>query len=140
MHLVRASLRDVRATDGKAFVAALKRIYRSVSADEAQSEREVLEQGWGRKYRAVIRFWRDNWTNIIQFFQFSTKDSQSDLHDERDRIIEHVLTKSDAQPAYLSERRSGDQSDVSGVPAGVAQLEADSPLILLKATLNYPAV
>lgn len=70
VHLVRASLRYVTATDSKAVVAMLKRIYQSVSTDEAQAELESLEQDWGSKYRAVIRLWRDNWANIIPFFQF----------------------------------------------------------------------
>lgn len=70
VHLVRASLRYVTATDSKAVVAALKRIYQSASADEAEAELEALEQDWGSKYRAVIRLWRDNWANIIPFFQF----------------------------------------------------------------------
>lgn len=68
VHLVRASLRYVTATDSKAVVAVLKRIYQSASADEAQTELEALEQDWGSKYRAVIRLWRDNWANIIPFF------------------------------------------------------------------------
>lgn len=70
VHLVRASLRYVTATDSKAVVAMLKRIYQSASADEAQAELEALELDWGSKYRAVIRLWRDNWANIIPFFQF----------------------------------------------------------------------
>ena len=70
VHLVRASLRYVTAADSKAVVAALKRIYQSVSADEAQAELDALEAEWGDKYRAVVRIWRGNWDNIIPFFQF----------------------------------------------------------------------
>jgi transposase-like protein len=70
VHLVRASLRYVTAKDAKAVVAALKRIYQSVSADEAAAELDALEAEWGDKYRAVVRLWRGNWDNIIPFFQF----------------------------------------------------------------------
>jgi transposase-like protein len=70
VHLVRASLRYVTATDSKAVVALLKRIYQSASADQALMEREALEQAWGSKYRAVIRLWQTHWANIIPFFQF----------------------------------------------------------------------
>jgi transposase-like protein len=70
VHLVRASLRYVTATDSKAVVAALKRIYQSVSVDEAAAEMDALASAWGEKYRAVVRIWRDNWANIIPFFQF----------------------------------------------------------------------
>jgi transposase-like protein len=70
VHRVRASLRYVTATDSKAVVAALKRIYQSVSVDEAAVEMEALASAWGEKYRAVVRIWRDNWANIIPFFPF----------------------------------------------------------------------
>lgn len=70
VHLVRASLRYVTAKDAKAVVAALKRIYQSVNADEAAVELDALEADWGDKYRAVVRLWRGNWDNIIPFFQF----------------------------------------------------------------------
>jgi transposase-like protein len=70
VHLVRASLRYVTAKDSKAVVAALKRIYQSATADEAAAELDALEAEWGSRYRAVVRLWRNNWDNIIPFFQF----------------------------------------------------------------------
>lgn len=70
VHLVRASLRYVTAADSKAVVAALKRIYQSVDADEAARELDALENQWGGRYRAVVRLWRGNWDNVIPFFQF----------------------------------------------------------------------
>lgn len=73
VHLVRASLRYVTATDSKAVVVALKRIYQSVTLEEAEYELAALESEWGSKYRAVVRLWRDNWANIVPFFQFPTE-------------------------------------------------------------------
>lgn len=70
VHLVRASLRYVTASDSKAVVAALKRIYQSATADEAAHELETLDAEWGSRYRAVVRLWRNHWDNIIPFFQF----------------------------------------------------------------------
>lgn len=70
VHLVRASLRYVTSKDSKAMVVALQRIYRSATAEEAQSELDALETEWGSKYKAVVRLWRENWGNIIPFFQF----------------------------------------------------------------------
>lgn len=70
VHLVRASLRYVSTKDVKAVVAALKRIYQSVSADEAALELDALEADWGNQYRAVVRLWRGNWDNVIPYFQF----------------------------------------------------------------------
>lgn len=70
VHLVRASLRYVTAKDTKGMVSALKRIYQSASATEAEQELDALEAEWGHKYKAVVRLWRGNWANIIPFFQF----------------------------------------------------------------------
>ncbi len=70
VHLVRASLRHVSTKGVKAVVAALKRVYQSVSANEAALEQDALETGWGKQYRAVVRLWRGNWDNVIPYFQF----------------------------------------------------------------------
>ncbi len=70
VHLVRASLRYVTVKDSKAVVAALKRIYQSATAEEAAAELAQFEADWSGQYRAVVRLWRNNWDNIIPFFQF----------------------------------------------------------------------
>jgi len=70
VHLVRASLRYVTVKDSKAVVAALKRIYQSATAEEAAAELDQFEKDWNEHYRAVVRLWRNNWDNIIPFFQF----------------------------------------------------------------------
>jgi transposase-like protein len=70
VHMVRASLRYVTVKDSKAVVAALKRIYQSTSVEEAAAELEQLDAEWGKQYRAVVRLWRNNWDNVIPFFQF----------------------------------------------------------------------
>lgn len=70
VHMVRASLRYVTAKDTKGVVAALKRIYQSSTAEEAEHELEALDTEWGNKYKAVVRLWRGNWANVIPFFQF----------------------------------------------------------------------
>ena len=68
--MVRASLRYVTAKDTKGVVTALKRIYQSSTAEEAERELEALDTEWGSKYKAVVRLWRGNWANVIPFFQF----------------------------------------------------------------------
>ena len=70
VHLVRASLRYVGSTDSKAVICALKAIYQSTTAEEAQRELDAFEEAWGTKYKSVVRLWRGNWGNIIPFFQF----------------------------------------------------------------------
>lgn len=70
VHLVRASMRYVAAKDMKAVGAALKRIYTSVSIEDAAAELDAFEADWGDKYRAAVRVWRNAWLNVVPFFQF----------------------------------------------------------------------
>jgi len=70
VHLVRASMRYVAAKDMKAVAAALKRIYTSITTEEAERELDAFEESWGGKYRAAVRVWRNAWPNVIPFFQF----------------------------------------------------------------------
>lgn len=53
VHLVRASFRYVSRRGCKVVGAALTRIYRSVSAEEALAEQYAFEVEWGAKYRSV---------------------------------------------------------------------------------------
>ncbi len=70
VHLVRASMRYVASKDMKAVATALKRIYTSVSIEEAARELDAFEEAWGGKYRAAVRVWRNAWDNVVPFFQF----------------------------------------------------------------------
>lgn len=70
VHLMRNSMRYMASGDMKEAVAMLKQIYQSASAEEAEHELNAFEAAWGQKYRSVVRMWRDNWANIIPFFQF----------------------------------------------------------------------
>jgi transposase-like protein len=70
VHLIRASLRYVAHKDWKAVVAALKNIYQAIDVDQALAALNKFEADWGDKYKSVVRIWRQNWDNIIPFFQF----------------------------------------------------------------------
>lgn len=70
VHLVRASMRYVAAKDMKAVAAALKRIYTSVTIEDAEREVDAFEDAWGTKYRAAVRVWRNAWPNVVPFFRF----------------------------------------------------------------------
>ena len=70
VHLMRASLRYVVHKDRKAVAAALKRIYQATNVEQALAALDRFETEWGDKYKSVVRLWRQNWDNIIPFFQF----------------------------------------------------------------------
>ncbi len=70
VHLVRASMRYVPAGQMKAVASALKRIYTSVTIEDAERELDAFEAEWGDKHRAAVRVWRNAWHNVVPFFQF----------------------------------------------------------------------
>jgi transposase-like protein len=68
--LIRNSLDYVSWKDRRGLAAAIKPIYTAASAEAAQIEPEVFEQGeWGREFPTVVA-WRRTWDRVIPFFVF----------------------------------------------------------------------
>ncbi|WNC70413.1 IS256 family transposase [Thalassotalea nanhaiensis] len=70
VHMVRNSLKFVPWKDYKAITADLKRIYQSVTEDEALMSLDQFEQRWDDKYPNISRSWRNNWQNVSTLFNY----------------------------------------------------------------------
>jgi putative transposase len=71
VHLIRNSLDYASWTDRKALAAAIKPIYKAVSAEAAQAELDAFEQSdWGQRFPTVVAAWRRVWDKVIPFFAF----------------------------------------------------------------------
>ena len=71
VHLIRNSQDYASWTDRKALAAAIKPIYRAVSAEAALGELDAFEQSqWGKKFPTVVSAWRRVWDKVIPFFAF----------------------------------------------------------------------
>jgi len=70
VHMVRNSLKFVPWKDYKAITADLKRIYQSVTEDEALLSLGQFEQRWDDKYPSISRSWRSNWQNVSTLFNY----------------------------------------------------------------------
>jgi len=70
VHMVRNSLKYVPYKEKKAVASDLKKIYQADTLALAEIAMDDFELIWGEKYPAIIRSWRNNWTNIIPFFEF----------------------------------------------------------------------
>ena len=70
VHMVRNSLKFVPWKDYKAVTADLKRIYQSVTEEEALLALEQFEQRWDEKYPNISRSWRTNWQNVCTLFNY----------------------------------------------------------------------
>ncbi len=70
VHQIRNSLRYVGSKNQKEFMTDLKRVYRAVNKELAESELDILENKWNDKYPIVIKSWRNNWERLSQYFKY----------------------------------------------------------------------
>jgi len=70
VHQIRNSLRYVGSKHHKAFMVDLKRVYRALNKEAAESALDELEKIWGDKYPIVIQSWRKKWDNLSVYFRY----------------------------------------------------------------------
>ena len=70
VHQIRNSLRYVGSKHHKAFMVDLKRVYRALNKEAAESALDELEQTWGERYPIVIQSWRRKWDNLSVYFRY----------------------------------------------------------------------
>lgn len=70
VHMVRNSVKYVPWKDYKAVTSDLKRIYQSVTAEEALLALEQLGERWDDKYPQISRCWHTHWANLRTLFQY----------------------------------------------------------------------
>jgi len=70
VHQIRNSLRYVASKHHKEFMVDLKRVYRALNKEAAESALDELEKKWGDKYSIVIKSWRKKWDNLSIYFRY----------------------------------------------------------------------
>ena len=70
VHMVRNSLKFVSWKDRKAVAADLKKIYRSLTVDEAEQELAAFAETWDAKYPSISQSWQRHWPNLITLFDY----------------------------------------------------------------------
>ena len=73
IHLIRNTFRLTSRTDVDAIKRDIKPIYTAVNAEAALAALDDLEEKWGRKYRAMIRLWRNAWNEFIPFLDYDVE-------------------------------------------------------------------
>ena len=68
--MVRNSLKFVPWKDYRAVTADLKRVYRSITEQEAALELDRFDEIWSAKYPQIAKSWRAHWPNLITLFDF----------------------------------------------------------------------
>ncbi|MGD8909773.1 MAG: IS256 family transposase [Chromatiales bacterium] len=70
VHMVRNSVKYVPWKDYKLVTAELKRIYQSVTEDEALMALDGFSERWDEKYPQISRSWRACWPNLNTLFNY----------------------------------------------------------------------
>jgi transposase-like protein len=70
VHMVRNSLKLVPWKDYKEVTADLKRIYQSITEQEASLELDSFSEKWDEKYPHISKSWRTHWVNLITIFDY----------------------------------------------------------------------
>ena len=70
VHMVRNSVKYVPWKDYKPVTADLKRIYRSVTEEEALQALNEFSERWDDKYPQISRSWRSHWDNLNTLFDY----------------------------------------------------------------------
>ena len=73
IHLIRNTFRLSSRADHDALKKDLRAIYTAPTADAADFALEELEEKWGKKYRAIIRLWRNAWNEFIPFLDYDVE-------------------------------------------------------------------
>ena len=60
----------VASKDHKEFMKDLKKVYQTMSKDEAEDNLLKLEEKWGKRYPIVINSWQDKWENLSHYFNY----------------------------------------------------------------------
>jgi putative transposase len=70
VHLIRNTFRLTARQDWDAMKRDIKPIYAAPNPDAALVALEELEEKWGKKYRAMIRLWRNAWNEFVPFLDY----------------------------------------------------------------------
>ena len=70
VHMVRNSMKYVSWKDYKVIAADLKRIYKSVTEEEALLALEQFAERWDDKYPQISKSWRTHWNNLNTLFNY----------------------------------------------------------------------
>ena len=70
IHLIRGSFRYASRKYGDELSKDLKPIYQAANADAAAAALDGLDDKWGKRYPAMIRLWRNAWSEFIPFLDY----------------------------------------------------------------------
>jgi transposase-like protein len=73
IHLIRNSFRLTSRKDSDAIKRAIKPLYEAPNPGAAETALDELDEQWGRRYPALVRLWRNAWTEFTPFLDYDVE-------------------------------------------------------------------
>ena len=73
LHLIRNTFRLTSRRDWDAVKKSIKPLYEAPGPDAAQRALDELADTWGKQYPAMVRLWRNAWTEFIPFLDYDVE-------------------------------------------------------------------
>ena len=73
IHLIRNTFRLASKRDWDALKRDVKPIYTAVNSAAAEAALDDVDRTWGKRYPAIIRLWRNAWTEFIPFLDYDVE-------------------------------------------------------------------
>lgn len=70
VHQIRSSTKYVSYKDIKTVVGDLKKIYTSVTLEEAEGNLAAFAEKWRKQYPSCVKSWEENWEILSTFFEY----------------------------------------------------------------------
>lgn len=70
VHQMRNSLKYVDEAEKKAVIKDLRQVYTSITEEGAKTALLAFEATWGKKYKYIVKQWRENWQELMAFLDF----------------------------------------------------------------------
>jgi transposase-like protein len=70
IHQIRNSLKYVSYKERKGLMIDLKKVYQSLTIEEAELAFEAFKEKWGKKHPIIIRSWEKNWVELTAYFKY----------------------------------------------------------------------
>jgi putative transposase len=110
VHMVRNTLRFVAEKDRKAVAAALRRVYRSATEDEALAELGAFEEAWKTRYPFAAEGWRRNWHNLNTIYEYPEEIRRAIYTTNAIESLNSVIRKTVRKRKIFPDRQSAEKT------------------------------
>lgn len=70
IHQIRNSIKYVSYKERKPLLADLKKVYQSLTLEEAELKLQEFKQNWDKRYPLVSKTWENNWIELTAYFKY----------------------------------------------------------------------